>query len=404
MKSLKTMIRYSRILIPWILMLYCPTLSAAIPADSSGKRSTIVKSEILDIKAKTIDSTVSTDEFYNVKARDVIKQLNKGVDINNVILILISNPKEFLSLRPSDNSKMILFAEGLPLDGITSRYFEMLSREDVETGKIKLPDSMWIPFILRRDESNKTAWNALYHLTPWYKNNISFKASLGWEGMFPLSVKARQPGEKPVNTQITVVFYSALKFWVFLVFYILFIGYFVYLCHTTGLIRDPDLHNKGPYSLSQTQLVFWTVLIVGGFIYSYVLTDLTDSLNTSILLLLGISIGTSGTASFIDYYKKKDPDPRRIKKHRSFMLDILSDGQNVSVQRAQTALWNLVFGVYFVWFLIDNKTMPVFSETLLLLSGVSSSFYLGSKVVENSNKPPDEPEAEEKKPVEAPAG
>lgn len=391
MKNLKFSIKILIALLLGIASFY-GSLHAANLADSSGQQPKILRAEILELKVKTIDSIDTSKGEKNGVERGGVKKNNEGINVNNVIWILISNPKEFLLLRPKDDSKMILYADGLPLDGIICGYFEKLSRQDVENGSIILPDTKWIPFILKRDQTTIGAWNLLYHFAPWYKNNISFNASLGWEGMFPLSAKAIKAGEKPVDTRVTVVFYNRFKFWVFLIFYILFIGYFVYLCHDTGLIRDPDLDNNGPYSLSQTQLVFWTVLVIGGFIYSYVLTDLTDSLNTSILLLLGISIGTTGTASFIDYYKKKDPDPKRVKVHRTFMQDILSDGQNVSVQRVQTAMWNLVFGVYFIWFLIDNKTMPVFSETLLLLSGVSSTFYLGSKMVENSTKPPDEQE------------
>ncbi|MBC8051662.1 MAG: hypothetical protein H7Y13_01215 [Sphingobacteriaceae bacterium] len=54
-------------------------------------------------------------------------------------------------------------------------------------------------------------------------------------------------------------------------------------------------------------------------------------------------------------------------------------------------MWNLVFGIYFISFTIDNKTMPVFSDTLLVLAGVSSTFYLGSKIPENTNAAPTPP-------------
>jgi hypothetical protein len=63
--------------------------------------------------------------------------------------------------------------------------------------------------------------------------------------------------------------------------------------------------------------------------------------------------------------------------------DILSDGVNLSVQRTQVVLWNLVLGIYFIWYVISNKSMPVFDNTLLILAGVSSVLYLSSKGPEN---------------------
>jgi len=140
----------------------------------------------------------------------------------------------------------------------------------------------------------------------------------------------------------------------------------------------------GPYSLAQTQLMFWTIVILGGFIYTLVLTSISNSINTSVMLLLGISISTTGVATFIDYYKKVTPAITVIPKtESSFFKDILSDGDTYSVQRIQTAVWNLVLGIYFVYYTIDNKAMPVFPDALLILAGVSSVGYVASKRAEN---------------------
>ncbi len=346
--------------------------------------------QIIDLKVKKFDTSA-----VNSKSK------NNPIYVNNLLLVRITNPRQFLLLRPSDNSKLILYADGLPLEGIYSNRFDKFSRQEVNEGKIYIPDEMEIPFVMRRDSESQNAWKDLYRQTThWYNNNITFHASIGWEGMYPIRER-----DAKVNTTVTVVFYHPLIFWIWLIFFILFVLFFIYLSATTDIICENCSEGKGAYSLSQTQLVFWTVIVVGAFIYSLILTDLTESLNTSVLMLLGISISTTGVASFIDYYKKTKPERVIPKKHRSFLFDILSDGDNISVQRTQTAMWNIVFGIYFVIYTINNKTMPVFSETLLVLSGVSSSFYLGSKLVENVNplqereplkihKPREEPSSE----------
>src|SRR5437588_11797875 len=90
----------------------------------------------------------------------------------------------------------------------------------------------------------------------------------------------------------TVIFYQPWVFWVLLGCYVLFIIGFMLLSYFTGLIRDPDnttntsivatpavdqhtspkltIFSKsfwkvpnGPFSLSQTQLAFWTIIVIG---------------------------------------------------------------------------------------------------------------------------------------------
>ena len=333
-------------------------------------------SEILDLRIEEIAPTDTT----------VFKK-EPVIYVDYKISVLISNPKDFLLQRPYDKSDLILYADGFPLKGMNSDYFSLVSRQLINDSTKLWPDKLWIPFIFKRDSTNREAWNSIFHLARWNKSQISFKLSIGWSGMFPIT----SIDYNKVNTKVTLIFYNSKVFWSLIFCYFVFILLFVYLCHSTGLIRDPDLNNKGPYSLAQTQLAFWTVIIIGGFIYLIILTGLTDSLNDSILLLLGISGGTTGVASFIDYYKKQSnnrTDPTAaLKTHRTFLLDILSDGFNVSVQRTQTVMWNLVLGLYFIWYVITNKSMPTFSNTLLLVAGVSSVLYLGSKAPENPISP-----------------
>ncbi len=346
-------------------------------------------SKILDYQ---IDEIAPTESRPYITHTHIIRQDYK-------ISILISNPKDFLLQRPTDKTPLILYADGFPLNGLNSEYFSQLRKTDIADTLKLWPDKMWIPFIFKRDTTTTDAWNSLFHLAKWNNHEITFNLSLGWSGMFPLENESNAQDKG----KVTVVFYHPAIFWVLCLCYLVFITGFVFLSCYTGIIRDPDTtivndpksktdtkrkHNTtGPFSLSQTQLAFWTVIVIGGFSYLVILTGLADSMNSSILLLLGISGGTTGVASFIDYYKRKSNDPNNPtmvpKIHRSFLLDILSDGMNVSMQRTQTVLWNIVLGGYFVWFVITNKAMPEFSDTLLVLAGVSSTLYVTSKGTEN---------------------
>jgi hypothetical protein len=423
--DLKTLL-YRSVLIFLFIVPICASAAPVLGLDTPVKKD-VVKPAVIVPNCKVSEIIgFKVDQIVDDGSKEVVNTLSE----NNEILITISNPKDFLLSRPSDKTELILYADGFPLKGMSTDYFNEISRQYLNDPAKCWPDSMRIPFVFNRDTSNEDAWNSMFKLTKWYKNQNTFEMSLGWSGMFPLQVKA---SDKP--HKVIVIFYKKGSFWGFSILYGLLLLCFVILCKRTGLIRDPDTINdpdhlspaNGPFSLAQTQLAFWTVIVVGGFSYIWLLTGQANSLNTSILLLLGISGGTTGAASFIDYYKKtslqKSADaqaqaqqaqaqqaqqaqpqqgnmlaapsvaaravvPNTVKRHRNFTLDILSDGVNLSVQRTQTALWNLVLGLYFIWYVITNKSMPDFDNTLLVLAGVSSVLYVGSKGPENPQTKP----------------
>ncbi len=320
---------------------------------------------VIQVKTRAVDASDST----------LITKLPEAY-AGDIIQVLISNPVALLRNRPTDRSKLVLYANGIPLDGINSDLFSQLSNEAVRNNNIPQMDStVWIKFLLKRDTSSKSSWNYLYKNTQhWYQNSITIDASVGWQGMFPLNTIDQRAGK------LKIIYYAQWVFYLWLIAFILCIGFFTYLAFWTNLLHDCGI--KGPYSLSLSQLLFWTTLVIGAFIYTLVLTDIASSLNTSILLLLGISISTTGIASFIDL-KKPNVIKLNEKKHINFISDVLTDGCSYSVQRVQIFAWNLVLGIYFVWYTITNKTMPEFSDTLLLLMGISSASYLGNKVPEN---------------------
>lgn len=68
---------------------------------------------------------------------------------------------------------------------------------------------------------------------------------------------------------------------------------------------------------------------------------------------------------------------------RSFLKDILSDGNNVSIHRVQAFVFNLVFGIAFLKTVIVDYSMPDFDSTQLLLLGLSNGTYAFMKTTEN---------------------
>ena len=332
------------------------------------------------IKVQTVHTIPSqvTDAAKEVK--NISGRLKPQVAFpGNIIRFTITNPMAFLKSRPTDRSKVVIYINGVELKGINAEWYSSVSDLQITSGKTSfLKDTASIDIVLRRDDSTRTAWNFFYNNTEhFFANHIDVDASVGWEGMNSLAK------DRKTAADIRIIYYHSYEFWIWLAFFVLVLAGFSYLAFWTNAIRDGD--KSAPYSLSLTQLLFWTTLVIGAFIYALVLTDITSSFNPSILYMLGISLGTTGAATLIDSRFKKDNPASGQKPHSNFFQDVLSsDGTSFSVQRIQIFAWNLLLGVYFIFYTINNKTMPEFSTTLLFMAGFSSLSYLGAKPPENT--------------------
>ncbi|WP_158995794.1 hypothetical protein [Mucilaginibacter sp. L196] len=152
---------------------------------------------------------------------------------------------------------------------------------------------------------------------------------------------------------------------------------------------------KPAFSLSRTQLAFWTVIISSTFIYVVI----NFSSGTSIvipnlppvnLVLLGIAAGTSIVAKVIDN-SQKDNAGNSISQQdlpsKGFLTDIISDENGISIHRLQNVIWTAIVGVIYIYYVIINSKIPdgtIINNDLLGLMGISAGTYLGLKTTENS--------------------
>lgn len=76
-------------------------------------------------------------------------------------------------------------------------------------------------------------------------------------------------------------------------------GIFIYMSIHTGMVRDSTcpLREDGlpPYSLGRCQMAFWFFLVISAFYFLWVITGRgdTDTINSTVLSLIGISAGTA---------------------------------------------------------------------------------------------------------------
>jgi hypothetical protein len=157
------------------------------------------------------------------------------------------------------------------------------------------------------------------------------------------------------------------------------------------MLKDISQAKKKPYSFAKVQLAWWIVIILGSFISIILMEHGVLTLNSSTLVLLGISTGTSATARIIDLSNVSNHDIRNQDDGTSnFILDILSDENGVSLHRFQAAIFNIVFGLWFLGYVwanlsnhLANTIMPVIDNNNLILLGLSSGVYTAMKTTEN---------------------
>ena len=204
-----------------------------------------------------------------------------------------------------------------------------------------------------------------------------------------------------------------------------------------------------PFSLGRTQAAAWFFAVFASFLYIRLVTLNYNSLNAEALFLLGLGVATQAGAGLVDTSRRTraratlaelgpqlaetevqvaemtaregqlganaDPaakmqlsatraatavklDAARVQAKaaeaelkgapsQNFLLDLVSDGEGVSLHRFQMAAWTAVLiGVYLTE-VYQSLAMPVLGATLLGLMGLSSATYVGLKSNERPSTP-----------------
>lgn len=272
---------------------------------------------------------------------------------------------------------------------------------------------------LARDSSNdenRKAWDTLFKNQTGYSFSPLVALAIGNDP--PATVGSRQPLELYVVRTSDLAWTACGGLAILLVVYFLF-------TRSPTMLRDAE---NGSYSLGKSQMAFWGLLVVLTFLVVLVLTGSMERIPPQVLILLGLSGATGLGAVLIGESKKAgkaaqiaalEAEKQRLESERlanptafpptsqarlaqidaelaelrrqlqpssskGFWLDICSDSNGPSFHRLQVVIWTLVLGTTFVWTVTETISMPEFSETLLILMGISSGTYLGFKLPEKT--------------------
>jgi hypothetical protein len=189
-------------------------------------------------------------------------------------------------------SDLIPYLEDVPLKGIHPQQAWPEPQD---------PELHYLRFTLSRTETSKDGWTKILnqpHFTRRMKVSVGFENG---EEMLPTYIL---PTAATSLNQFIFTVIPPFRFWLGVILILGALAIFLYLARWTDIIRDttaplrPD--KRFPYSLSRTQMAFWFFLVISAFFFLWVIIGDTDTINSSILGLIGISASTALAAVFVD--------------------------------------------------------------------------------------------------------
>jgi hypothetical protein len=294
------------------------------------------------------------------------------------ILVRVANLDSLLAM--GDTARLTLFLGGIAMTEIQAESVDTLEVNGVRTGTV-------IFKVDRCDDEKCT------RIDPWDVFYVSAKPEY-WKRELPLSVGYNGVGAiKSTSAPAILVIIRVSYFWMALISSLLIIGLFIYL-NNLGVLRDYSSLplKERPFSLSRSQLAFWTLIVSISYLFISLVTGELAPLTTSTLILLGISGATTAAAGVIDKSDVNNTEVTRsqdVTKSVGFFTDIMSDASGVSVHRFQMVVFNFILGLFFINQVFTKLEMPVFDDNLLILMGLSNVTYAGLKA--NENKMPSNP-------------
>jgi hypothetical protein len=309
-------------------------------------------------------------DLSTVKVRGVYGELA----LFRTITVNFKNLSTLLQAANNDYSKIILYVDGYPLKGITTRQGNQ---------------STELRFDLARttNDETKKSWNNLLgrpDLPIPQQREVSVTAAL--DGQRPLEIEYdAQTGADPAHYKMTII--RPYGYWVYIVVLLVFTIVFIRWARNSDVLRVGPRPTDGKlqrYSLGRVQMAFWFFIVAASYVFIWMVTSEYRVLPGSVLALIGISAATALGAATIDasgpgsVATSVTPQPTE-----GFFTDIFTDDQGkLTFHRFQIAVWSIVLAVIFIASVYHVLTMADFPNELLALMGISSGTYLGFKFPE----------------------
>lgn len=355
---------------------------------------------------------VPSASAQTVDAGPRVTALHGHLELDYTIIVQVNDLAAWAGEH--DPRQLVPFIEGRALVGNTPESV------DLANGRVL--------FHLRIGEDNKDVWTDLLGAPEGLRRKVSF--SVGPADGSPFDTALAGSG----RVELTVI--SPVYGGIALGLVVVTLAVFVHLARTTSIIRKPGPGADQPYDLGRFQMAVWFFLIYLSYTAIWLVTDATDTINPSLLALLGISAGTALSEAVIDSGSpgtgnapasqdallsereqivagsrqrgwgdaEGEDDPRARQQaarqrvaeidaqlravqadggspvSQGLLHDLLSDATGYRFDRFQIFAFTLILGVIFLSDVYNNLSMPELSPTLLGLMGLSSGTYIGFKL------------------------
>ncbi len=147
--------------------------------------------------------------------------------------------------------------------------------------------------------------------------------------------------------------------------------------HILAVISNPD----GVASLSQFQVMLWTLVVAAAAIFVMVLSGNLISISSQMLTLLGIAGGTQILAS-VDRTKpppgKEYPAPGKP-AWSQMLVDKFSG--DLDVTRVQMLIFTLITAAFVAVQVVATYSIPDISDSFMVLMGISNGVYLAGRQI-----------------------
>jgi hypothetical protein len=381
--------------------------------------------------AATIDQIAGLDATGNPAIRKTPTDHDLTLGLRDWLAVVLKGDTSSLDL-----TKAVLVLNGVPITGMTpSRYTN---------------DNKAVIFHLIRTTDNHDAWaTVLGSPNDWTRKvtvTLQFPSTTATGG-------AQIVGGATASTTFQLRLMSLGWLSLGSVVLLAVVAGVWYLAKTSSLLKDSLLPQLPPelqtFSLGRCQMAWWSVLIVGAFLFLLTLLWDYNTVTAQALVLMGISAATAVFAVQVDASKDSPigrtnenlqaldlhswDDVKKLKKKieetdaarsrlksaavpdafeiakledqlitlnnkkrtyddakatfktQGFWKDITTDVNGPALHRLQVVVWTVILGGVFVAGVYRDLAMPEFSPTLLALMGVANGAYLGFKFPEQQS-------------------
>jgi len=133
---------------------------------------------------------------------------------------------------------------------------------------------------------------------------------------------------------------------------------------------------RASYSLGRTQMAIWFAFSIGVGIFLWIIYADLPTINSSLLILLGIS----GSTTAINLLSDNDSGKKKYLPSKGFWTDITTGWDDqTKIYRYQSILINFLLLLVGIYYVVEQLDYPVFDETWLIFLGVSGATYTVGK-------------------------